>query len=769
MKPYLESIRRLSRVGFILLALVLVASAFLSIQYCTAPYQNNVPSMTKMFTPLIVMIYVGGIVFAMEGFSFLNKRSDSDFYHSLPVSRRKLFWAISLAALTWIAAIVLSSVLLTVIVFTLTRTPFVQMYALAAVPFYTIGTMLVFAACAIAMTLTGTAFTGLGLSLLVLGLFRFVQFTVARGIIANTIIIGWLDLPWYLTPVTNIATGQLAQLMRPMLRQTLYLPGNMIYSALLVAAELVIARILFSRRPSELAERGAKSATLQTAFACAAVIPIAMLFASKLISQKDISIPIVIAVALGIYVIYQTVVLRSFKKVLFSLPWILVPAVIGVAAYFGTIGIANTMQSFVPNSQDVAYVQLTGENRGSENITYQQYMVSKVRFTESDVKNYAVETLRDNIATIRLTGYMSYGYGDQNAYALSSQPVTFVLKDGRTFSRVLTFLNKNTLLNYCEENSDYIQAVRSLPPMDSVCYLQGDDPFKGGYMATKEIYNAYIEELPITGSPANDSYRYYDPTYAYNVDGEQNYGSISVAGYVGMTRFWDYYNIRVSMPKTASAWMKYQNSVSKDEHLDLMQQMLEKSATLVNNMDYFNLSVMFYNVPMSDGTKQSISYYFNRSANDNSMQNLNDQLQPLMNELASILTRSKPTTNPNDFCAFVNWGGRVQKEDGTYYGADILASMPTTYGDGSFVSGGNVYYVSNGSVCYAGQSGAITSSDPSYRTFTAEDQARLVEILKQWKTLQDEYNYTTYGGTIEDGPTIGSVQDYAMPSPTPAG
>ena len=769
MKPYLESIRRLSRVGFILLALVLVASAFLSIQYCTAPYQNNVPSMTKMFTPLIVMIYVGGIVFAMEGFSFLNKRSDSDFYHSLPVSRRKLFWAISLAALTWIAAIVLSSVLLTVIVFTLTRTPFVQMYALAAVPFYTIGTMLVFAACAIAMTLTGTAFTGLGLSLLVLGLFRFVQFTIARGIIANTIIIGWLDLPWYLTPVTNIATGQLAQLMRPMLRQTLYLPGNMIYSALLVAAELVIARILFSRRPSELAERGAKSATLQTAFACAAVIPIAMLFASKLISQKDISIPIVIAVALGIYVIYQTVVLRSFKKVLFSLPWILVPAVIGVAAYFGTIGIANTMQSFVPNSQDVAYVQLTGENRGSENITYQQYMVSKVRFTESDVKNYAVETLRDNIATIRLTGYMSYGYGDQNAYSLSSQPVTFVLKDGRTFSRVLTFLNKNTLLNYCEENSDYIQAVRSLPPMDSVCYLQGDDPFKGGYMATKEIYNAYIEELPTTGSPANDSYRYYDPTYAYNVDGEQNYGSISVAGYVGMTRFWDYYNIRVSMPKTASAWMKYQNSVSKDEHLDLMQQMLEKSATLVNNMDYFNLSVMFYNVPMSDGTKQSISYYFNRSANDNSMQSLNDQLQPLMNELASILTRSKPTTNPNDFCAFVNWGGRVQKEDGTYYGADILASMPTTYGDGSFVSGGNVYYVSNGSVRYAGQSGAITSSDPSYRTFTAEDQARLVEILKQWKTLQDEYNYTTYGGTIEDGPTIGSVQDFAMPSPTPAG
>ena len=102
-----------------------------------------------------------------------------------------------------------------------------QLYALVAVPFFTIATMMVFSACAIAMSLTGTAITGLGLTILVFGLLRFTQFTIARGIVANTQIIGWLDLPWLLTPVTNIATGQIAQLLRPMLRQTLYLPVNM--------------------------------------------------------------------------------------------------------------------------------------------------------------------------------------------------------------------------------------------------------------------------------------------------------------------------------------------------------------------------------------------------------------------------------------------------------------------------------------------------------------------------------------------------------------
>ena len=218
MKPYLESIRKLSRVGLILFALSLVASAVVTIQYCTAPYHYNVPSMTQMFSPLIVFIYLGGIVLAMDGFSFLNKRSDSDFYHSLPVSRKKLFWAISLAALTWVAATILGSVLVSVVIHLLTKTPFVQMYALVAVPFFTIATMMVFAACAIAMSLTGTVITGLGLTVLVFGLVRFAQFAIARGTVANTPIINWLDLPWFLTPVTNIATGQIAQLLRPMLR-----------------------------------------------------------------------------------------------------------------------------------------------------------------------------------------------------------------------------------------------------------------------------------------------------------------------------------------------------------------------------------------------------------------------------------------------------------------------------------------------------------------------------------------------------------------------
>ena len=767
MKPYLESVRRLTRVGLILFALSVIASAVVSIQYCTALYHSNVPGMTRMFSPLIAFIYLGGVVLAMDGFSFLNKRAESDFYHSLPVSRKKLFWAITLAALTWIAATVLGSVLITVIVFTMTRTPFVQLYALIAVPFFTVGAMMVFAACAIAMSLTGTTITGLGLTVLVFGLLRFMQFSVARGIVANTQIISWLDLPWYLTPVTNIATGQIAQLMRPMLRQTLYSPLNILYSAGVAAAQLVLARALFTRRQSELAERGAKNATMQTAFACAAVIPVVMLFSSGIIIQRNLSIPIVIGIAIGIYLIYQIVVLRTAKKVLLSLPWLLIPLAIGFAGYFGTIGAANVMQNDVPDTQDVAYIQFGGESRGSEAITYQQYMVSKVRFTEEDLLQYAVETLRDNIATIRRSGYINYPYDEQTGYLLVSQPVTFVLNSGRRISRVITFVNKNALLRYCEQNGDFYAAVRSLPPRDAVCYLQGDGPYQGGFLDNKQILAAYHEELPTTDFPASDSYRYYDPFAQYNVDAEQTFGSLSVSGYVGMTRFWDYYNIRVSMPRSASAWMRYQNERSIGEYLPLMQQMLEKSSTLTDSSDYFSIGMMFYNVPMSDGSKQAVSFYYDRSAFDSAVE-MKDRLHPALVELAEIMQRSKPTTNPNDFCVFTNWSGRVHKADGTLYGEEILLQQLASRGDGTFVSGGSVFYVSNGNVIYGGMGGMITAYNPCYRAFSEADQARVIEILQQWKSVQDEYNYNAYGNAQDNALYIGELSAVATPTPAPA-
>ncbi|NLI55166.1 MAG: hypothetical protein GX417_12765 [Clostridiales bacterium] len=765
MKPYLESVRRLSRTGLALFALSAVASVVVAMQFCMQPYLSALPRMNQMFSPLVVFTYLGGLALAMDGFSFLNKRSDSDYYHSLPISRKKLFWAVTLAALTWIAATVLASVLLTTIVFTITKVSFVTLYPIVAVPFYIVATMLVFAAASIAVSLTGTFLTDIALAALVLGLLRFIQFTVARGVVADAQIVGWLDLPWYLSPVTNIATGQIAMLTRHMLDARLYDFGNIGYSALLAVGELFLASLFFARRPSELAEHGAKNGRMQTLFACLAVLPVGMLFSSGVVAANRANILLLLAISVGIYVIYQFVVLRAPQRVLRSLPWLLVPLALAASGYFATQGVTLAIRNDIPRLENVAYVQFGGSGRGTDYVSYQQYRVSQVRFTENEVKQLALSSLRDNVASIERLGYVSIEYNPQGNYYSVSEPVTFVLNNGRRVSRVVTFQNQNQLYSIRESNQDYADAIRALPPEYSVCYLQGENPYSGGFVSNKSILRAYYQEISETRIVPNDSYRLYDPNVAYNINEWQAIGSLNLTGYVGMQRYEDYYNIRLELPDSSSAWMYWQNERSSNEYLDLLQQIVDRSESFTGATDYLDCSMMFYNMPMSDGTNQSVSFYYGGYAHDEN--NYYASFLPLMKEICQILLRSEPTTDPSGLFVYTSWSGRALGEDGTFIGADIMAANAATNGN---ASDNNVFYSSSGVAYYTGNTGSIISYNPSYRSFTPSDEARLIELLEQWETLQKTLSYS--GAEGEQSVTIDSgLHVYASPTPqpTPAG
>ena len=363
MKPYLESLRRTMRTGLVLFILCAVASVALAIQQCTGTREFGLLSMFSIYMPLLIYTFVGGVVLALDGFSFLARRADSDYYHSLPITRRKLFWAISLAVLTWVAATVLASVLLNTIVFTLTKTPFVPYYPLVAVPFYIVATMLVFAAAAIGCSLSGTILTDLAITSLVLFLPRFIQFAIGRGIVAKVLLMSWLDLPWYLIPTTNIATGQIVCLSRIMLKPVLYGFANIGYSLLLAVAELFVAALLFKRRPSELAEHGAKNNRLQTLYTCLLTLPACLLLTSGAIAFTAQNAALVFCIALGCFIVYQTVVQRNAKKVFLSLPWFLIPALFSVAAFFGVQAAGSSARNFIPAKEEVAYVVFDGRDR----------------------------------------------------------------------------------------------------------------------------------------------------------------------------------------------------------------------------------------------------------------------------------------------------------------------------------------------------------------------------------------------------------------------
>jgi ABC-2 type transport system permease protein len=740
----------------------------MAMQTCISVETTGLYSAAKMFSPLMVFTFAGGIVLAFDGFSFLTKRVDSDFYHSLPVSRKGLFWSITLAALTWIAATVLASVILTTVVYTVSRTVFVPYYPLIAVPFYIVATMLVFAAAAIGCSLSGTIITDFAIVMLILFLPRFLQFVVARGIVAKVQIMSWIDLPWILKPTTNIATGQIVVMSRTILNNYLFNFANIAYSFVIAAVELVIGCLLFQRRPSEVAEHGAKNDRMQTLYACLLVLPIVLLFASGAILPNKTNILIVVSVALGCYAIYQVVVMRNARKVLRSLPWFIIPVLFSVCLYFGVQIAGRAERDYVPASADVASVQFAGVDRASDKISYGSYLVAQVEFSDEEMIGYVLETLQENVDSVRLYGYYRYDYDELEMNYITAEPVIITLKNGKKIGRTITFTNGNRLNEMREQNAEYAEAIRTLPPTDSIRLRQGWDIYDENYAQSEEIMQTYYRETEQYGNIQYSEYRQRSiETSYYNQDENQAFGGLVLEGYVGMTRYNDYYEINLETPETVSEWMKWQNDSSTNEYLDLLVEITDASAGFLDEEDYMNVTYTFYNIPMSDSSKQSYSFYYSPYASDTSNYSL--RYQELAAELAGMIERSTPTTDPNALCVFVQWSARATAPDGSYIGAEAMRHRiaAASYGDG-YVTAGETIYSSDGTALFAGEPGSIYSYNPSYRAFAEEDRERLLELLGQWRELDRSWYYEQEPSTEEE-PTIAGSEEGLLPaiSPTP--
>lgn len=768
MKLYLESLRKLARVGLTLLALSVIATLVLALRYCTARH-SFMPSVVDMFPALIAYTFVGGVGLALYGFSFLTKRTDSDFYHSLPVKRAALYRAIVLAALTWVAATVLLSLIAGTTVFLSARMAFVPAYPLLALPFFIVSTMLVFAAAAIACCITGTLLSNAALTAVVLFLPRFLQFVIARGVVAGAQIISWLDMPWYLDPCTNIATGQIVMLTRRMLIPHVFDWGNIVYSLFLTLAELVIAQMLFARRDSELAGQGAKNRKLQTLFACLLVTPVVTLFASRALIPNTQNLLIVGAASLACFAVYQIVTLRSGNAVLRSLPWFLAPAALAIGLFFTVWGAAEQTLRYVPQHEQVAYVTFPAQDRSNLVRSYGGMQAEKVCFEDDATKRYVLGALQENVDSHLKYGYYYHDYErmyNQYSYEL---PVTLVLNSGRKVGRVITFYDVVGLNELREQNASYRKAIRTLAPSESICYRQDVDQNDETYHQSGKLTSTFYAEVEQTGVVP-----YHFARNWTKLDGKnetQSFGALTISGYVGMQRYRDSFHIMLELPKTCSAWMEEHNSRSTDVSYAVLQKIVEASESFLDNGDNFNCQFSFYNAPAKDGGKQMRSMFGHMYAR--SENGMKESLKPLLKETIEILCRSEMTHDPNRFCVYTQWSGRARSADGTYIGYDGTGRAA----DGN-TTAGNMFISSDGGISHYGEKGMVYAFNPSYRAFSPADEKRMIEILREWDRIEQSWTYIDEDGvekeiymgddeaaTDKDGETVVAVTPTPVPQP----
>lgn len=739
MTLYRESMRRLSRTAVTLMALTFIASLICAI----IGGGNSTVFMTsavEMSPVLAVYAFVGGAGLAFAGFSFLNKRVESDFYHSIPVKRADLFLSVTAAAATWMLFTVVLSAATSVVVYLALGRPFAPLYPFMNAGYFFSAALLVFAAAAIGCTITGTWFTNVILTGLVLFLPRYILFMIGRTLIADTGMMSWLDLRGFLDPTTNAATGVVVMLSRPMLMGKLVNGVGIIWSLVLALIELGAGALLFKRRPSELAEQGASNRILQIVFACLLSLTVLLVFTVRANQATGIFLCIILVAAFACYAVYQIIVLRSARRVLLSLPWFLCSVAVSAAILFGAQAAARKALNVCPSSGEIASVRFLGNDRGRSPVSYATILTERIEFTEESVKGYVADTLRQNIDSVYTYGYL---YTDSNFSCV--EPVCIRLQNGRTLYRVLMFSDSKALLDCRRDNEEYCHAVLQLPPDDTVKAVSGyiDSRTSEGRSPlnfdSPELYalcEYYFGEQRAAGdiipyyTHAPSRYRVFvdsrrNAYYNYTpVNEEQNCGGFDIGGYIGTTRYHDNVTITLQTPATASYYMRLRNRYAGNADPVRLRDMyaVARSSRFETEGMYYSVGIEIMNCPNADGDRQwaSLDWYINLG-DDYDSPHQYPEFKPLMDELVDILARGTLTEDCTRLCVVPHY--------------DIV------WADGSseYISGS--YYLG----------------------FSPADEARLLEIVGAWSVMTEaRYSVMGHSDAVRE-----EAPDTMLPVPTP--
>ena len=692
MKLYKEMLRKLMPIGAPLAVATLIYTVIVGGQNCFGKSTLLTPQSAVGITPVLVYYVFSAILFALYGFSFLFKRAASDLYHSLPVKRLDMYVSVTAATASWMGATIIINVLVMLGMLLVSGCPFVPVLIPLTILFYFVASMLVYAAAAIGCALSGTLVTALASTAVVLFLPRFIQFIIARGVVAKIPIIGWLDLGTLLNPSTNIATGLVVMQSRQVFISRIVDLPHTLYSIIPLLLELTLGAWLFMRRPSETADKGAGQKAWAVFTACAASLVALLLITVDGHSLFSMYGAALVAIAFLVFIVYQLLASRNVKQVLISLPCFLLAAAVALGISAGIDSATSKMLNITPSAEEIASVTFRGHDEKLDNPEYATFLMPEVSYTSESIKEYVADTLADAVAKIK--DPMSDAYVSYSRYWVI-EPLTITLKNGQKINRTIEFGNVEALNELRSTEPLFQQAIQSFPPENSVQYCLLDSTFTKE--ETQKIWDSYVSESKELGLVVNDYYRENawltdDNGNVYTSGSDQSIASIYTAGYTGVRSYYNTYTVRLQTPKTCKLIMQTYNAHSQPDSIARLSNAVKHMLSpLALQNDSVSLDMVLYNMPFGDGKPitKSIGLYISGYTKDNQRQG--DLYAEYSAKFTDIIKRGKLTDDPSGVFLRLSWYE------------------------------------------YDSSNRESTNEPQSYLAFSAEDQQALIDLMGEWE------------------------------------
>lgn len=649
---YFDALRQLRMIGIAATVVMTIAALLLPVAKLVAvlsePAGVNIGIESIVYysaNPFIVLSFVVvAPLLTLTAFSFLNKRSGSDFYHAAPNNRLSLFFSLFAAVATWLLIALVVSTLLSVLFWLCTSTWFHLNMVSALVTFFNMlaASLYVAAAVALAMCVTGTTFTNVVVSLLIIFLPRLLVLVFTEILASNMPLVSALDVLPFMSSQYNVVTNLIyGVLLGNGFGDTFTFAKGGLYTLVVGLLFLAAGAVLFVRRRSESAGHAAPNRILQAVYrlACAMVIcliPCAGILSTVLdpgnrfYSSDIFFIVVLYIIAVLVYFGYELITTRKWKRLLQAVPALGILALLNLGFIGGVYGAYQGILNTRPTAEEIRSVRLVS-NRVDKYYYQETYFdvgTEKIRLEDETVRQIAADRLAASIDMVKRGTY----------YGNNFQRVSMAIElKGRTIYRNVLMPEKNMteLTRQLGKDTDFRDLYMKLPApgeKDTTVSVTGIEDQK----TAEQIYNTLREEIQTLGfekwytfvSQKNGN-RYY-----YGSSGELAGNEIpqEYAPYIDVTTSVGSENYNISLPlptllpETFNAWLAATHS---GETLDKVIAALQAPDNW-NDSSVMELCL----AEMKDGERQVEQQYYISAM-------LNDPLRQLLAEIAEAIEENR--------------------------------------------------------------------------------------------------------------------------------
>ena len=646
LKLFWQTVIQLKVIGFISLAVVAFVSGFpiiikglnikkmINAANAAAESGAEVINMSSTYTSLVSPISSQGVllivvlvitpILALYAWSFLNKRSTSDFYHSLPYKRKALFISKFAAVTFWQAVSMLTAFVASFIGYHIFRNYFIVDYGVTIHIYVAefICALLCSAAIALACSITGNIFSNICVSGLIILL---VAITVTGSVATAT-----MECPvWILDNSYNMLTAQVLGVFDSIystsssVSQMLLSIASNMYTLVLAIIYIVLGCVLFTKRKSETAGKPALGWKLQFAIRTAIGFVISVLGVMLYIREKRggysgyfleyIVVPFVVAAF--VVIIYEVISSRKLHRIIKAIPSIILAYVI--AAVFGVIvnaGIGQ-MLSYVPDTSKVKYVKMSIANdnmsyRYSNENDYFEDIVSRLKITDEEVIKLVADSIEDNLQNIQDISAGYYNNGRKNEEYVK---YNVYIKDGIFGRYRKVFIKQSEVVKLASKfgnMQDISKEYKNFPAFEDAKLTFMDNIIT--QEAAKEVYETFINE--INSIP-------FTQYYSCINDVSSRYRGGMPYIYISFTRNGIPYSAQIllgdKLPKTLNAYYNAVNRIASQnisQTSNMLKKYLDNFENIRLNKSDINDDFTLYIYSIKDG-----SYYYVDSSNISDM------------------------------------------------------------------------------------------------------------------------------------------------------